>query len=121
MPPSSAVFWRSSWLSLASAPPSFCSRCLWNWFLSNARYLALLIAAFELAVGLLILKGGRPTKVGILGALGFHVVMAAMFGMWPYKVPVILLIGWVLRYDFDRAFRRPARACARPDEKVGLP
>jgi hypothetical protein len=41
-------------------------------------------------------------------------VMAAMFGMWPYKVPMILLIGWVLRYDFDRAFRRPARGRARP-------
>jgi hypothetical protein len=91
------------------APPtSEISRSLWNWFLSNARYLALLIAAFELAVGLLILKGGGPTKVGLLGALGFHIVLAAMFGMWPYTVPMILLIGWMLRYDFDRAFRRPA-------------
>jgi|CXWK01.1.fsa_nt_gi hypothetical protein len=93
----------SDWAPPTSEP----ARDTWTWFLSDARYLALVLAAFEMLVAVLILYGGRATKLGLLGALGFHVVLALMFGMWPYTLPMIVLLGWSLRYDFDRVFRRP--------------
>lgn len=89
------------------APPiTELSREVWTWFLSNAQVLALLLAMFELLVSVLILWGGQATRLGLIGALGFHLILASMFGMWPYTVPMVFLIGWSLRYDFERAFIR---------------
>lgn len=91
------------------APPvSELAREFWYvWFLPHARIFALVIAAFEIAVGILILRGGSATKWGLVGALGFHLALATIFGMWPYTVPMIVLIAWALRYDF-RPFRTTA-------------
>ena len=41
-------------------------------FMPHAALLGLLLAAFELAVGLLILAGGPKTRLGLLAAIAFH-------------------------------------------------
>jgi hypothetical protein len=85
------------------APPvSELAREFWYvWFLPNARIFALVIAGFEIAVGILIVRGGSATRWGLVGALGFHLALAGIFGMWPYTVPMIVVIAWALSYDFD--------------------
>jgi hypothetical protein len=101
------------------APPtSELSRDVWAWFLSNAQHLALLIAAFELVVAVLIFYGGRATTVGLSGALGFHLTLAAMFGMWPYTLPMILLIGWTARFGFERVFKASRRRSGAADSSA---
>ncbi|HYI45457.1 MAG TPA: hypothetical protein VE174_08380 [Actinomycetota bacterium] len=42
------------------------------WLLPRADVLALVIAAFEITVGVLILRGGSATRLGLVGALGFQ-------------------------------------------------
>jgi hypothetical protein len=74
---------------------------LWeSWFLPNARYLGLLVAAFELTVAVRILSRGRVTRVGFVGTLVFHIALAGIFGMWPYTIPMIAALGYMLRFDF---------------------
>ena len=43
-------------------------------FMPHAALLGLLLAAFELAVGLLILAGGPKTRLGLLAAVAFHLL-----------------------------------------------
>ena len=93
----------SRWAPPLNAP----ARELWFvWFLPRANVLALVIAAFEITVGILILRGGSATRLGLAGALGFHLALAVMFGMWPYTIPMILLITWALRYEFRPLLER---------------
>jgi hypothetical protein len=48
-------------------------------FMPHAAVLGLLLAAFELAVGVLVLAGGRKTRFGLLAAVAFHLALM-LFG-----------------------------------------
>jgi hypothetical protein len=86
-----------------SPPITSLSRDFWlSWFLPNARYLGLLIAVVELIVAVLILSRGRTSRLGFGAAALFHVALAALFGMWPYTVPMILVLAYMVRFDFPR-------------------
>jgi hypothetical protein len=77
------------------------SRTFWeSWFLPNARYLGLAIAAGELVIALLILGRGRWTRAGLVCATLFHLALAALFGMWPYTVPMVLVLGHMTTLEF---------------------
>ena len=72
-----------------------------------------LLVAFELAVGLLALAGGRYAELGLLAAAGFHVALLA-FGWWFYawSLPVLAALVLLLRAErhddaeTERAARR---------------
>ena len=50
----------------------------------------LLLAAGEVAVGLLLLRGGPTARVGWTGVLAFHVPpMSFGFGFWLWSIPVL--------------------------------
>jgi len=73
-------------------------------FMPHAALLGLLLAAFELAVGLLILAGARKTVLGLVAAVAFHLgLMLFGRGFWFWSIPLLAMLGALLRYDFDNA------------------
>ena len=75
-------------------------------FLPHAALLGLLLAAFELAVGLLILAGARGTVLGLVAAIAFHLgLMLFGWGFWFWSVPMLAMLVALLRYDLDNAMR----------------
>jgi hypothetical protein len=75
-------------------------------FVPQAALLGLLLAAFELAVGLLILAGGPKTRLGLFAAMAFHLgLMLFGWGFWFWSVPMLALLVTLLRYDFGNAMR----------------
>jgi hypothetical protein len=73
-------------------------------FMPHAALLGLLLAAFELAVGLLILAGARRTVLGLVAAIAFHLgLMLFGWGFWFWSVPMLAMLVALLRYDFDNA------------------
>jgi hypothetical protein len=84
-------FVRQAWLSV---------------FMPHAAVLGLLLAAFELTVGLLILAGGRNTRLGLLAALAFHLgLMLFGWGFWFWSIPMLAVLVCLLRDDFGPAMR----------------
>lgn len=85
------------------APPiTAASERFWfSWFLPNARYFGLLIAVVELSIAVLILSRGLPTSLGLAAATAFHLALTAIFGMWPYTVPMVLLLSYAARFEFS--------------------
>jgi hypothetical protein len=70
-------------------------------FMPHAALLGLLLAAFELAVGLLILAGGPKTRLGVLAAIAFHLgLMLFGWGFWFWSVSIFAMLVALLRYDF---------------------
>lgn len=52
----------------------------------------LAVAAGELAIGAAILAAGRWTRLGLLGAIAFHVALLLFgWGAWAYSVPMLVL------------------------------
>jgi hypothetical protein len=83
-------------------------------FMPHAALLGLLLAAFELAVGLLILAGGRKTTIGLVAALAFHLgLMLFGWGFWFWSIPMLAALVALLRYDFGHALR------PRRDQRTG--
>jgi hypothetical protein len=73
-------------------------------FMPHAALLGLLLAAFELAVGLLILAGARKTVLGLVAAVAFHLgLMLFGWGFWFWSIPMLAMLVALLRYDFDNA------------------
>lgn len=84
------------------APPiTSVSRTFWDsWFVPNARVLALLLAAAELTIAILILSRDSWTRLGLAAAALFHVALAAIFGMWAYTLPMIVALAYVANFEF---------------------
>jgi hypothetical protein len=98
--------------------------------LPNIRFFALLLAAFELVTGLLLIDSGRRVRVGLLLSIGFNLFLVQLGLAW--KAPsaardflvnrlpnLLFVLGQLplLRCHFDRSLRallldhlRPARA-----------
>ena len=76
-------------------------------FMPHAALFGLLLAALELAVGLLILAGGHKTTIGLLAAIVFHLgLMLFGWGFWFWSAPMLAMLIALLRYDFGNAMRR---------------
>lgn len=83
---------------------SFVKQAWLSVFMPHAALLGLLLAAFELAVGLLVLAGGRKTVLGLLAAIAFHLgLMLFGWGFWFWSVPMLAMLVALLRFDFDNA------------------
>ena len=75
-------------------------------FMPHAALLGLLLAAFELAIGLLILAGARKTTLGLVAAIAFHLgLMLFGWGFWFWSVSMLVMLVVLLRYDFGNALR----------------
>lgn len=61
----------------------------------------LALAAGEVTLGLLLLRGGAAAKVGWAGVIAFHVLLMSFgFGFWLWCVPALLLLVPVARADW---------------------
>ena len=62
-------------------------------FMANPGAWGLAVAAGELVIGTAILAGGRWTRLGLVGAIGFHVALMLFgFGFWVWSLPVLALL-----------------------------
>lgn len=57
-----------------------------------------LLVVFEAAVGVLVLLGGRWTRLGLLAAVAFHVALLSFgWGFWLWSVPMVVALLLLLR------------------------
>ena len=74
------------WEDVVMADPTF-------WFL--------LLAAGELALGVLLLLGGRAARVGWVGVIGFQLLLMLFgVGFWWWSVPALALLVPAARADW---------------------
>lgn len=76
-------------------------------------YIGLLIA-FEAAVGILILSGGWPTRIGLIAAIAFHVGLGLFFTAFLtyYAAVMIVGMGLLLWAEFQPEHAASARRVA---------
>ena len=76
----------------------------WNEvFMANPRGWGLAVAAGELMLGILLLRGGGAAKIGWLGVIGFHLALV-LFG-WVLLIwagPAIAVLVLLARRDWPR-------------------
>jgi hypothetical protein len=76
-----------------------------------------LLVPFETAVGVLVLLGGRATRLAYVAAIGFHVALMVFgFGFWLWCLPLLLALGLLLRAEVraDVNEVEPGRPTASP-------
>lgn len=70
-------------------------------FMAHAVLWALLVMTGEIAMGLLLLRGGAAAKVGWVGVIAFHVCLLLFgWGFWAWSVPALVFLVWVARRDW---------------------
>jgi hypothetical protein len=76
----------------------------------------LLLAAGELVLGVLLLLGGRPARVGWVGVVVFHVLLMLFgFGFWLWSLPALALLVTAARADWPHLTPRTASPPAAVD------
>ena len=70
-------------------------------FMAHPSALGLAVAAGELAIGVAILVGGPWARWGLAGAIAFHVALL-LFGLWPWSVPMLVVLALLLRAERPR-------------------
>ena len=79
-------------------PPTWVQATWDSVFMAHPSVYASLIGGYELATGVLLLKGGRAAVWGFWAALAFHVALMFFgFGIWLYCLPAIALLAFILR------------------------
>ncbi len=66
-----------------------------------------LLIAFELALGLLMLTGGRRTQLALVGAIGFHIGLM-FFGWQYYPFSIAMIVAFALLLRAERKYRAVA-------------
>ena len=80
--------------------------------MANPRLWIGLLAGFELVTGILLLRGGLSTRIGIIGAAGFTgCLMVFGWWFWAWALPFLALLAWTW-------LRLPAAA---PQSSVQVP
>ena len=70
-------------------------------FMAAPAVWALLLAAAEITVGVLLLVGGRAARVGWVATIVFHLLLMLFgFGIWLWSVPAIAFLAWAARRDW---------------------
>jgi len=66
----------------------------------NVVFFISLLIAFETAVGVLALRGGRSTQLGLIGAIGFHIALLSFgWGFYIWSVPMLVALALLLRAE----------------------
>ena len=86
---SSIAFVRHTWRSLV---------------VPNHHFFISALIAFEAAVGLLALAGGRRTQLALVAAMAFHVALLVFgWGFAAWSVPMLAALGTLLRSELDHS------------------
>lgn len=98
------VFVRQGWPEIVMAEP---------------RAWILLLAAGEVVLGALLLRGGRAARAGWCGTIAFHVLLMSFgFGIWLWSVPVLALLVPLARADWPALGRADPAPGVVPEEVV---
>ncbi|QSR33397.1 hypothetical protein CFI00_0185 [Nocardioides sp. S5] len=74
----------------------------------------LLLAAGEVVLGLLLLRGGPAARAGWVGVLVFHVLLMSFgFGFWLWSIPVLAVLAPAARADMVALVATAAPVAAR--------
>lgn len=78
-------------------------------FMARPHLFGLLLAAGEVALGTMLLWGGRPASFGWCGVITFHVLLMLFgFGVWLWSLPAIALLATLASRDRSATWgRRP--------------
>lgn len=84
-------------------------RTAWsNIFMAHPAAWGLAVAAGELAIGITSLAGGRWARLGVGGAIAFHVALMLFgWGFWFWSLPMLALLAAILPAQQPHA-RQPA-------------
>lgn len=76
----------------------------WNEvFMANPRMWGLAVAAGELTLGVLLLRGGYAAKIGWLGVIGFHLALVLFgWGFLIWSAPALAVLVVLTRRDWPR-------------------
>jgi hypothetical protein len=78
-------------------------------FMAHPAVWGLVLAAFEITSGTLLLMGGRTAKLGWVAVLGFHVALMGFgWGFWAWSVPVLTFLVPAALVDWGRLRAKPA-------------
>ncbi|MGZ4426751.1 MAG: hypothetical protein ACXVXC_04675 [Nocardioidaceae bacterium] len=77
-------------------------------FMASPRFWGLCLFAGETVLGVLLLVGGRATKVGWCGVIAFHVLLMLFgFGTWLWCIPALAVLVTLARRDWPRLAAGP--------------
>ena len=72
-------------------------------FMAHPAVWGLALAAGELTLGVLLLLGGRPARVGWVGILAFQVLLMLFgWGFWLWSLPALGMLTLGVRRDWPR-------------------
>jgi hypothetical protein len=72
-------------------------------FVAQPAVFGMLLAAGEIMLGTLLLRGGRAATAGWFGVIAFHVLLMLFgFGIWLWSVPALALLVYLARQDNSR-------------------
>ena len=76
-------------------------------FMAHPVFWGLMMALGEITLGVLLLAGGRPARVGWVGVIAFHVLLMLFgFGFWLWCLPALAILVTLARRDWP-ALSRP--------------
>jgi hypothetical protein len=69
-------------------------------FMASPVFWGLAVALGELLIGLATLRGGRWTRLGLSGAIGFHLcLMLFGWGFWLWSVPMLAVLVLAVAHE----------------------
>jgi hypothetical protein len=70
-------------------------------FMASPHLWGLALAAAELLMGVLLLSGGRPSRIGWIGVVTFHVLLMLFgWGIWAWCLPALFFLVRSARKDW---------------------
>jgi len=76
-------------------------------FMAQPAVFGLLLAAGEIVLGVLLLRGGRAAAGGWVGVVAFHLLLMLFgFGIWVWSVPALALLVHLARRDNSLTWRQ---------------
>ena len=110
----------TDYADFADASPFAFVRDTWGSLVAPRQGLFIgLLIAFELAVGILVVTGGRRTRAALVAIMGFHVGLLAFgWGFWAWSVPMLVATGLLLRAERHEAAVEPEEPEAELPEEV---
>lgn len=89
-------------------------------FMSAPTAWGLALAAGELALGLLLLRGGRAARVGWIGVITFHLLLPLFgWGFLLWSGPALCLLGWAAVRDWPTLATAGPTGSGGPGERSG--
>jgi len=84
-------------------------------FMAAPEVFGLFLAAGEIALGILLLLGGRAATYGWAGVIAFHVLLMLFgFGIWVWCIPALTLLIYLARHDTTAHWSRGEPKHPRP-------